>query len=136
MKIAVVLSILGIALAGPVSASTPVITPDQLRAKIDKQARTIDKLRDQIADLKDERDAQDGVIEDQNATLTRLRARDPLDAILARDADGQWDAITAIYKDFPSLPPGVFCTYDKSTQTLGELGLSASTFTFYRWTGC
>lgn len=105
-------------------------------ALVADQKSTIADRNANLADRKDQIAAQDAVIADQNATITRLRARDPLDAVLARDADGQWAAMLALWRGFPVLPSGVFCGYDKRTAQLGVIGLTATTYTFYLWSGC
>lgn len=121
-------------LAGSASPTQP--TPAQMRAKIRAQASRISDLRDQLADANGVLAAQNQQITDQADTITKLRARDPLDAVLTRDADGQWQAILALWRGFPTLDSGVFCGYDKaSSPPLGD-GLVAASYTFYRWTGC
>src|SRR5882724_7165465 len=114
LKRFLVILMLGVAAVGFTSGGVPLASSDappptvsQLKAKIRQQAN-------RIGDLKDEVDAQDAVISDQNDTITRLRARDPLDAVLARSPDGLWSAIVAIWQAFPTLDPGALCGYDKS----------------------
>jgi len=115
--------------AAVVSADPPQPTIGQLKAKIRAQ-------QNRIADLNDEIDTKDAVIDAQGDVITRLRARDPLDAVLARDADGLWSAMIAIWQEFPALQDGDFCGYDKGhVPPLGD-GLVASSYTFYRWSGC
>lgn len=120
-----------------VAGAVPVASPDssvnaptisQLKAKIKAQSNRISDLNDQI-------DAQDATISDQSDTITRLRARDPLDAVVARNPDGLWNAMLAIWHAFPTRPPGQLCGYDKSSSTAG-LGLTLSSFQFDEWQGC
>lgn len=118
------------------SSDTPQPTITQLKAQL--KAKT-----NRIADLKDERDAQDAVIADQNDTIAaqsdtiqRLRARDPLDAVVARGPDGLWAAANAIWQAFPTLPLGTYCGYAKDRSAPADVGLTAATITFYRYTGC
>lgn len=120
--LAIAVLAMGAVIASPDSSNTPPPTMAQLKAKIKQQAN-------RIADLNDDIDARD-------ATIDRLRARDPLDAVTARNPDGLWDAMRAIYAAFPSLPPGEFCGYDKSFIPSGGLGLVATSYTFYNWSGC
>lgn len=144
MKRILIIAILAVlALGATATSSTKPPTVQQLRAKVQSQARMITRLQNQIGDLQNERDAQDDVlnaqgdkIAEQADTITKLRARDPMDAVLARDPDGLWSAMIAIYGAFPTLPAGVFCGYAKAQDTLGQIGLVATTYTFYRWTGC
>lgn len=161
MKLRAACLVLVLVLAASVASASreaPKPTRAQLRAKITQQAKRITTLtasladaqsalgdaraaladtRDTLANVRDQRDAQDAVIANQNATITRLQARDPLDAVLARDADGKWQAMLALWRAFPSLSgTGVFCGYDKSTAPLGAIGLVATTYTFYLWSGC
>lgn len=159
MRRAACLALMLLVVASVASASPQAKkpTPAQMRAKIKKQSALITRLQASLADarasLADARNAQAdqasviadqrGVIADRNATITdrneqikALQARDPLDAILARDADGKWAAMLALWRAFPSLPSGVFCGYNKTTDVLGSLGLSATTYTFYLWSGC
>lgn len=134
-RLALVLAALAL-LAGGAAASTHQPSPAQLRAKIRAQAQRINDLKDTLASLRDERAAQDVVIADQSTLIAKLRARDPLEAVTARDPNGLWDAMQAIYAAFPKLPAGVFCGYDKTSAPLGSVGLVATTYTFYLWSGC
>lgn len=109
--------------------TTPQQTITQLRAQL--RAKT-----NRISDLKDQIDAQDATISDQNDTITRLRARDPLDAVTARSPDGLWAAANAIWQQFPTLPLGSFCGYDKASTPPADAGLTVTSITFYRWSGC
>lgn len=104
-------------------------TRAQLLAKTKRQAVVITRLRLALADAQSERDAQ-------AEQIKQLQARDPLDAVLARDSDGKWTAMLALWRAFPALTPGVSCGYDKATAELGSLGLVATTYTFYLWSGC
>lgn len=124
----------GAVIASPDSPPQPTVA--QLKAQL--KAKT-----NRIADLKDEIDAQDAQLADQNDkiatrddTIARLRARDPLDAVTARGPDGLWNAMLAIYAEFPNLPLGTFCGYDKSSSAPGSVGLTVSSYTFYLWQNC
>lgn len=128
--------LLGATAAEPTSPDSNPPTRAQLKAKISRQANRIARLTDEI-------EAQDAVIADQNGTIasqgdtiSRLRARDPLDAVLARNPDGLWAAVVAIWGVFPALAPGQLCGYDKATVPGGGVGLALTSFQFYRWTGC
>lgn len=134
LSITVVVVVGAVALAA--TPAVPDLTPVQIIAK---QKKTIEGLRDQRADLRQERDAQDAVIEDLQASNARLRARlaavpDPIDAILARNPDGLWAAMQAIWAVFPTLPPGSLCGYDRASTQNDEL--TPASFTFYRWQVC
>lgn len=112
--------------------------PDQTIAKLKQQNR---QLRLDNADLQDEVDAQNAVIGDQTDTILRLRTRinnqpDPLDAITNRSPDGLWQAMRAIWLAFPTLDPGSICGYDKSVVPGVGDGLTLTTYSFSRWTGC
>lgn len=116
--------------AAPV-ADSPQVT--QLKQKL-RNARL------DLADAQNQIDAQNSVIEDQAATIQRLRTRlanqpDPLDVITNRDPDGQWAAMVAIWRAFPTLN-GALCGYDKSNTPPDGIGLTLTSFTFYRWQGC
>lgn len=117
------------------SETTQRPTRAQLLAKTKRQAVVITRLRSQLADtrlaLADARSERDA----QAEQVKQLQARDPLDAVLARDADGKWTAMLALWRAFPALTPGG-CGYDKATSELGSLGLVATTYTFYLWSGC
>jgi hypothetical protein len=135
----IILSVAGaVGIAAVALAATPAVpdlTPVQIIAK---QKKTIESLRDQRADMRQERDAQDAVIEDLQASNARLRARlaavpDPLDAITARSPDGLWAAVQAIWAVFPAGPTGL-CGYDKSI-TQND-GLTPAILSFYKYTIC
>lgn len=119
-------------------AATPVqndATPAQI---VVKQKRTIAMLRDQRDDLRQERDAQNAVIEDLQADNARLRSRianwpDPIDVITARDPAGLFAAVQAIWAVFPVGPTGL-CGYDRSS-TQND-GLTPDILSFYRYTVC
>lgn len=126
------LIVVAVVVAGAVPSASPDApqpTVAQLKAKIRQQAN-------RIGDLNDEIDAQDAVIADQNDTITRFRARDPLDAVLARSPDGLWNAMRAIWLAFPALDPGALCGYDRSNVPADGVGLTLTSYTFYRWQGC
>ena len=118
----------------PSASTDSAPTMAQLKAKVRQQAN-------RIAELKDEVDAQDAVISDQNDANLRLRTRianwpDPLDVITARGPDGLWAAMVAIWQVFPTLDPGALCGYDKGDVPGGDVGLSLTSYTFYLWSGC
>lgn len=124
-----------VVLAGA-SPAAPDPTPQQTIAK---QKQTIRALRANRDDLRQERDAQDAVIGDQNTQITRLQFRlanppDPLDVIAARNPDGLWAAAQAIWREFPTLAVGSLCGFDKASTQSAEL--TPDSLTFYRWTGC
>jgi hypothetical protein len=112
---------IGAVIASPDTTPTAA-TVTQLKAKIRMQAN-------RIADQNDELDAKD-------ATISRLRARDPLDEVLAGSPDDLWAAMRTIWLAFPRLQDGAFCGYSKDYNPGDGLGLVATTYTFYRWTGC
>lgn len=132
------LVVIGLVVGGATVASSdaPPPTISQLKAKIRQQANVISDKNDTIANLRDEIDTQDGVIADQNDTITRLRARDPLDAVLARSDDGKWAAVRAIWLAFPTQDPSQLCGYDRSSVPGDGIGLTLTSYTFYRWQGC
>lgn len=113
-------------------------TPAQQIAALKKQLRV---ARLNNADLQDQIDAQNSVISDQADTIQRLRTKlanqpDPLDVITARSPDGLWAAMLAIWQAFPALPVGLLCGYDKNSVPGDGIGLTLTSFTFFRWTGC
>lgn len=112
-------------------------TPIERLAKITKANRAlrvaIADVKDERDALKDERDAQNEVIEDLQAQNAKLRARDPLDQVLARDADGRWQAMLELWRAQPTLAVGSRCGYDKTQDALPD---TFASFTFYRWTLC
>lgn len=137
-----------VTLAAVAIAATPTATDPVVQLK--KQVRdlrgdkadlqdTVRSLRIDKADLNDEIDAQNDLLTDQSATITRLRGRlanqpDPIDVITSRDPDGLWQAMTAIWRAFPTLDAGNLCGYDKaSTQ---NDALTPASFSFYRWSVC
>lgn len=136
-RILIIGLLLAVAFIVSASAAAPPpaqVTIAQLRAKIQD-------LRSDKADLQDQVDAQDAVIGDQADTIQRLRARlanqpDPLDVITARGPDGLWAAMVAIWRAFPTLDEGALCGYDRSSVPGTGDGLTLTSFTFYRWSGC
>lgn len=117
-----------------IAATSPAAGPDPQVTQLKKQLRN---AQARISDLQDQIDAQNDLLADQAATITRLRARlanqpDALDVILARDPDGLWQAMRAIWIAFPAADP---CGYDKSYVPADGVGLTLTTYTFYRF-GC
>lgn len=135
-----------LAVAFVVSASTEAppparVTISQLRAKIQDLRSDKADLQADKADLRVQVDAQNAVIGDQSTAILRLRAQlanqpDPLDVITARGPDGLWAAMLAIWRSFPVLDPGQICGYDKGSVPADGVGLTLTSFTFYRWSGC
>lgn len=131
-RTALVLVILvGLLVAGATIASSdaPPPTPAQLKAQVKR-------LQNRNSDLLDQLDTLQAVNDDQSDTIRRLRNRDPLDAVTARGPDGLWNAMIAIWTEFPRLEDGSFCGYDKSTVQGDGPGLTVTSYTFYQWTGC
>lgn len=131
-----VLAALVLVASGSIAASdqTPQQQITQLKNKL-RNARLTN------ADLQDEIDAQDALISDQSDQIQRLQNRlqnqpDPLDVITARGPDGLWNAMGAIWRAFPTLGEGQLCGYDKAVNPGGGVGLTLTSFTFYRWQGC
>jgi hypothetical protein len=122
-----------VTIAAVAFAAGPAIIDATPAQTIAKQKKTIATLRSQRDDLQDEVDAQNDLIATQTDTITRLRARDPLDAILARDPDGLWDAANAIWRVFPSFS-GSLCGYDKSSTQPD--GLTPSSLSFFKFDVC
>jgi hypothetical protein len=132
IRTALVLVILvGLLVAGATIASSdaPPPTPAQLKAQVKR-------LQNRNADLSDQLDTAQAVNDAQADVITRLRARDPLDAVTARGPNGLWDAMIAIWQEFPTLGLGEFCGYDKSTTPGVGDGLTVTSYSFYRWSGC
>lgn len=132
------LVLLAVALLVTASSAAPPPQPNPTLAQLRQK---IQNLRNDKADLQDQIDTQDSVIGDQNDTITRLRYRlanqpDPLDVITSRGPDGLWSAMVAIWQAFPRLDPSDICGYDKSQSPGDDTGLTLTTFTFSRWTGC
>lgn len=132
----VIVAVLVVVATGSIAASdqTPAQQIQQLRNKL-RNARLAN------ADKQDVIDAQDALISDQSDQIARLQAKlanqpDPLDVITARSPDGLWNAMGAIWRAFPTLPPGQLCGYDKSQDPGGSIGLTLTTFSFSRWSGC
>lgn len=129
-SVVIIVLVVGLLVAGATIASSDAPpTQAQLRAKIIR-------LQNHVADLYDEIDTNQTVIDAQADVITRLRNRDPLDAVTARGPDGLWNAMIAIWQEFPTLGLGEFCGYDKSTTPGGGDGLTVTSYTFYRWSGC
>jgi hypothetical protein len=143
MRIALLIGLVVIAVGATASADAVDPQVPQLKKQVrdlrsdkaDLQA-VIRDLRSDKADLNDQIDAQDDLIGNQADTITRLRARDPLDAVTARDADGLWQAMRAIWLAFPRLPEGALCGYDKSLVPADPDGYTLTSYTFLRFTGC
>lgn len=113
-------------------------TPQQQIVQLKKQIRAKNA---RIADLQDERDALNLVLEDKDDQITRLQSRianqpDPLDVIIAREPDGLWSAMLAIWRAFPTIPAGELCGYDRSSSSGDAVPFTVTTYTFSRWTGC
>lgn len=106
----------------------------QLRAKIQD-------LRNDKADLQDQIDALNQSNGDQADTIQRLRNHianepDPIDVITARGPDGLWQAMRAIWLAFPTQDPSQLCGYDRSYVPGDGDGLTLTSYSFYRWSGC
>lgn len=136
-RIIPIVVLLAVALIVTASTAAPIAQPPTIQ----QLKQRITALRNDKADLQDEIDAQDAVISDQSDTIQRLRDRlanqpDPLDVITARSPDGLWNAMGAIWRAFPTLPASELCGYDKSMNPGGGIGLTLTTFSFSRWSGC
>lgn len=136
-RILVIGLLLAVAFIVSASAAAPPpaqVTISQLRAKVAD-------LRNDKADLQDQVDAQNDVLSDQADTIQRLRTRiantpEPIDAITARGPDGLWAAMVAVWQAFPRLDQTQICGYDKGSTPGDGLGLTLTSFSFYRWSGC
>lgn len=110
--------------------------------------QTIAKLRSQLrnarlnnADLQDQVDALNAVNGDQADQIVRLQNRianwpDPLDVITSRGPDGLWNAMRSIWLEFPNYVELGSCGYDRDSAPGDGVGLTLTSFTFYRWSGC
>lgn len=121
-----------------IAAVSPAAGPDPQIVQLKKQLRT---AQAKINDQQDQIDEQNNLLADQADTNQRLRNRlanppDPLDAILSRGPDGLWQAMRAIWLAFPTIDPGALCGYDKSNVPSDGDGLTLTSWTFYRWSGC
>jgi hypothetical protein len=116
-------------------AAPPTLAEKLARSKQANRAlrAAIDDVRAERDALQEERDAQDAVISDLQAENARLRARDPLDQVLARDADARWQAMIELWRVQPTLDEGSRCGYDRGQDTLAD---TYTSFSFYRWTLC
>lgn len=120
------------------AASAPAAGPDPQIARLKQQVRN---LNGKVSDQQDTIDSQVSIISDQSDTIARLRGRianwpDPVDAINAGSPDDQWAAMVAIWRAFPTLDPGQLCGYDKGNVPGDGDGLTLTSWTFYRWSGC
>lgn len=135
MLLVVVLLAIAVLAVGS-SAAPPDLTLPQQVAQLQKKLRS---SRLANADLRVQLAAQDAVIEDQSAQVLRLQGRlanlpDPVDVITARDADGMWSAMLAIWRAFPTLPAGSLCGFDKGSTQSADL--TPTSYSFFRWTAC
>lgn len=119
------------------------VAADPLTQQVAALKKQIRQKNARIDDQASQIQAQDALIEDQQATITRLQNRianqpTPMEAILSRDTDGLWSAMTAIWRAFPTLPDDQVCGYDSTSNTSGPDtdGVTLTSFSFYRWSGC
>ena len=113
-------------------------TPQQQIATLKKK---LSNARSDLADANDQIDLLNSANDDQNDTITRLRYRlanqpDPIDVITARGPVGLWNAMIAIWQEFPRLDPADICGFDKSMVPGDDLTPDLTSYTFYRWIGC
>jgi hypothetical protein len=121
--------------AAPTPAATPVPPAKQiksLKSQLAKERRTTAGLRLQLADRAVDLQAAQAALAAATGGTT-----DPLALVLAREPEGLWAAVQALYGAFPRLGPGVLCGFDANQNvSLGGAGLMLQSFTFTRWTGC
>lgn len=118
------------------AASPPTLTQQLAKSKANNRT-----LRLANADLRDQVSALNAVAGDQGDQIARLQSKianqpAPLDAVLSGSPDDLWAAMVAIWKTFPTLDPGALCGYDKGNVPGSGDGLSLTSWTFYRWSGC
>lgn len=130
----------GTAVLPVLTGGAATVDPPTLSQQLAKAKAANRLLRDQRDEARDQRDTLRDLVQDRDAqlaardaTIDRLRARDPVDQVLALDPAAQWTAIVAIWRVFPTLDIGSRCGYSKSQDGLDD---SYASFSFYRWTLC